>query len=89
MVFGIYSVKDNCAGFGVPIIQDNDAVAMRVFENGCSDPTSVWHSHPVDFHLCRLGSFDSESGDILSYEPKRICSATDFVIVKNKEFDDD
>lgn len=84
MIYKIYSVKDRLAGYGVIVLQDNDAVAMRAFQNGCSDPSSTWSTHPNDFSLYCLGEFDTHSGDIISYEPKFICSADDFINL-NKE----
>lgn len=80
MVYNVYSVLDVTVGYGVPIVQDNDAVAMRAFENGCSDVTSVWHTHPADFHLYCIGTFDTSSGELAPDVPRKICAATDFVV---------
>lgn len=79
MVYGVYSVYDVNVGYGVPVVQENDAVAMRTFENGCSDKRSVWYTHCSDFILQRIGSFDSATGELVCESPTRICSAADFV----------
>lgn len=79
MIYNVYSVLDVSVGYGVPVVQDNDAVAMRSFENGCSDPGSVWHTHPADFYLHRIGTFDTSTGELSSCKPARVCSALDFV----------
>lgn len=84
MIYKIYSVKDRLAGYGVIVLQDNDAVAMRAFENGCSDPSSTWSTHPSDFDLYYIGDFDTHSGEILPDGPKYLCSACDFINL-NKE----
>lgn len=85
MVYTVYSVRDLNVGFGYPIVQDNDSVAMRSFEHGCMDDTSYWHTHPSDFSLYAIGSFDSYSGDLVSFDsPRLICHATDFVFKEVK-----
>lgn len=78
MVYNIYSVLDECVGYGVPIIQDNDAVAMRAFENGCVDKSSVWYTHSADFSLHCVGTFDTSTGEISPVTPRRVCCAYDF-----------
>lgn len=79
MLYNVYSVLDVNVGYGVPIVQDNDAVAMRNFENGCTDTSSVWYTHPSDFSLMCIGSFDSSTGEISPCSIRKICSAFDFV----------
>lgn len=84
MIYGVYSVRDVNVGYGVPVTQENDAVAMRTFENGCSDKRSVWYTHCSDFHLERIGSFNTDTGELVAEPPTRICSASDFVsMMKN------
>ena len=85
MVYNVYSVLDVNVGYGVPIVQDNDAVAMRSFENGCMDKSSVWHTHSADFSLFCIGTFDTSSGEISSCAPRKICSAYDFVVIERNE----
>ena len=80
MIYNVYSVLDVNIGYGVPVVQDNDAVAMRAFENGCSDVSSVWHTHPADFHLHCIGTFDTSTGELTAEPARKICSATDFVV---------
>lgn len=79
MVYNVYSVLDVNVGYGVPIVQDNDAVAMRAFENGCVDQSSIWYTHSSDFSLWCIGSFDTDSGKLESAAPRKICNAFDFV----------
>lgn len=47
MRFGLYSVLDVNLGYGMPVVQENDAVAMRNFDNVCRDVNSVYHTHLV------------------------------------------
>ena len=40
----VYSILDVNVGYGMPVVQDNDAVAMRNFENACSDKSSIFYT---------------------------------------------
>lgn len=89
MIYGIYSVYDVNVGYGVPVTQENDAVAMRTFNNGCSDKRSVWYTHSADFCLDRIGHFDTSTGELVPEPPTRLCCASDFVnMIKRGDFDD-
>ena len=79
MLYNVYSVLDVNVGYGVPIVQDNDAVAMRSFENGCVDRSSIWHTHCSDFSLWCVGTFETSTGILEPCTPRKICSAFDFV----------
>lgn len=79
MIQNMYSILDVNVGYGMPIVQDNDAVAMRNFENAASDVTSVFHTHPSDFSLWCVGTFDTSSGELESIPQRKICNAYDFV----------
>lgn len=79
MVKTLYSILDVNVGFGMPIVQDNDAVAMRNFENACCDKSSVYATHSSDFSLWAIGTYDTDSGELESIPQRKICSAYDFV----------
>lgn len=88
MVYGVYSVLDVNMGYSVPAIQENDAVAMRLFENGCIDKHSIWYTHSSDFCLMRIGTFDTNTGELVAESPTKLCNAFDFVsTLKMKEND--
>lgn len=82
MVYSLYSVQDVCVGFGAVIMQPNDAAAMRAFAHECENTESYWHSHPADYSLWRVGSFDTVTGTVLDDTPTIVCRATDFVAGK-------
>lgn len=84
MIYGVYSVLDVNVGFGVPVVQENDAVAMRTFENGCTDKHSVWYTHSSDFSLNRIGSFDTATGELIAESPQKLCTAFDVVNMRNE-----
>jgi len=79
MVKNLYSILDVNVGYGMPLVQDNDAVAMRNFENACSDKSSIFSTHSADFSLWCVGTFDSDTGELESTPPRKICNAYDFV----------
>lgn len=62
MKLGMYAIKDAKTGFMTPTVDQNDAAALRNFEHAVNHPDSLMHSHPNDFTLCRVGSFDTDSG---------------------------
>lgn len=62
MKFGMYSIKDAKTGFMTPTVDQNDASALRNFEYAVNQPDFLLNSHPNDFALCRLASFDTDSG---------------------------
>lgn len=78
MIISIYSVNDALNGFGALSLQNNDAAAMRSFAEIFKDVYS-----PADYSLWKLGSFDSETGEIITDVPTIICRATDFVKGEN------
>ena len=79
MVKNLYSILDVNVGYGMPLVQDNDAVAMRNFENVCCDRSSVFATHSADFSLWCIGTFDTGTGELESLPARKICSAYDFV----------
>lgn len=89
MVYNLYSILDVNLGFSVPMAQENDAVAMRSFEHGCSDKSSLWHTHCSDFSLHCVGTFDTNTGEISPCPSRKVCSAFDFVgVTKGVVIDD-
>lgn len=62
MKFGMYAIKDAKTGFMTPTVDANDATALRNFEHAVNQPDSLLNSHPNDFTLCKLASFDTDVG---------------------------
>lgn len=89
MVYNVYSVLDVNVGYSAPICHDNDAVAMRFFENACSDKHSIWYTHSSDFSLMRIGTFDTGTGEFTSTPVAKVCNAFDFVSrMKGEDYND-
>jgi hypothetical protein len=62
MKLGMYAIKDAKTGFMTPTVDANDASALRNFEHAVNQPDSLLNSHPNDFSLFKLASFDTDSG---------------------------
>lgn len=60
----LYSVYDQVAGtYSNPVTARNDAVAARLFVHSVStEGESLVKSHPDDYSLVRIGSFDEVDG---------------------------
>lgn len=81
----VYSIRDNKMGsFNVPVLIENDAVAVRQFGDLISrGGDSVMSIHPEDFTLYKLGEFDSSTGKFTNLDcPSALATGSDFAIVK-------
>lgn len=65
----IYAVLDTKVGvFGQPFFQAADGAAIRDFSDAVKDgsnPNNMWHKHPEDFALYKLGEFDNLTGGVV------------------------
>ncbi len=76
----IVSVKDTAAqAFGRPVFVPTVPVAVRSFRDEINRPDSKedMASHPEDFELYELGSFDDSTGEIVVIEPRLVARAKD------------
>lgn len=64
MILGVYAMRDVHTGFLTPTVEQNDAVAMRNFQHAILSG-GVLSTHSADFALCRLGSYNSDSGELI------------------------
>lgn len=62
MKYNVYSVRDVLNGFGSPICDFNDKTAIRNFRSAFRNGSSV---DPRDYDLFRIGSFDTDSGELI------------------------
>lgn len=84
MVQLVCAVFDQAAGvFGRPIFVAALGLASRSFAdevNRVGDGNSM-NAHPQDFSLFHLGSFDDESGRLVSLEaPRRLSTASEVML---------
>ena len=62
MKFGLYSIKDAKTGFMTPVLEQNDAAALRNFSAAVNQPDSLMRQYPNDFALFKVGNFDTDDG---------------------------
>lgn len=68
MNYGLYAIKDAKSTF-FPVNADlNDSCAIRNFEHAVRQPDSLLRSHPNDYSLFRVGSYNNETGMIESFD---------------------
>lgn len=81
MEYELYVIYDAATNrYGIPMAQVNDAEAMRSFAHEALKPESIWNSHPQDFVLYKVGTYDMNYGLIQpESSPIRVCCAADFV----------
>ncbi|UPW41048.1 nonstructural protein [Sigmofec virus UA08Rod_5667] len=89
MIFRVYAMRDSLTGFANPTFEVNDAVALRNFEAAIlsSPRSSLFHHSPEDFTLHFLGTFDSDSGELVHFPVTQIASGSAIILnsVRGKE----
>lgn len=75
MILYMYAIRDMKSTWLVPSVEQNDQVAIRNFRHACMSAESVLHTHPDDFVLYRIGSYDNLIGAVSPEEPVRLVSA--------------
>ena len=76
MIYGLYAIKDAKSTF-MPCNADlNDACAIRNFEHAVRQPDSLLRSHPNDYSLFKVGTYDNVGGYIEPIDsPVMLCDA--------------
>lgn len=82
MILKAYSIKDDKVGYYAPTYEQNDKLAMRVFQSLYKDNNSMISSYPADFSLYSVGEFDTDTGKLTPCEPKFLVAASSFDFVK-------
>lgn len=77
MKFGLYCIKDAKTGFMTPVVEQNDAAALRNFSHAVNQPESIMHDCPNDFSLFRVADFDTDAGIINSLIPMLVADASE------------
>lgn len=82
MIVKLYAVVDRVSGvFDGPHKAINDAQFLRSFADAAVNTESQIGSHPEDFYVVVLGTFNDSTGEVTPEEngAKRIADALDFV----------
>lgn len=72
-LFAVYDKKAQL--YAKPFAMQNKAVALRAFGNACADPSTELFKHPADFCLHLVGTFDDETGEVLTLHSENIGEA--------------
>lgn len=65
MKYNVYAIQDELAGFLGLTLDVTDDQAIRNFEFAINKEGTMYHDFAKNFSLYRLGSYDSESGEIV------------------------
>lgn len=64
MIQGVYCIRDFKTGFLSPMVDVNDLSAKRNFEHACMRQDSLFFSHPEDYALYKIATFDTDLGKL-------------------------
>lgn len=70
MRYNAYAIFDNKAGyFNVPFFMHSQGEALRAFTDLANDRSTSVGRHPSDFVLFQVGTYETESGELLPMQP--------------------
>ncbi len=76
----IYSVYDTATGtYQKPFFAPADGLVTREFQDICTKADTPYSAHPEDYSVCRLGSFDDQTGKLT--DENNECLATGLEVV--------
>lgn len=64
MIRNLYSLKDTKSEFNLPFPDVNDFTAIRHTQNALKDKNE-FSMNPEDFQLYKIGSFNTENGELI------------------------
>lgn len=91
MIYGVYSIRDKLTGYLQPAFEVNDPSAMRNFESGilAVQRGNLLHSHPGDYDLFKVGTFDTDTGLLAPCDHVQIASGQSIFLASIKEVSSD
>ncbi|WNK14332.1 MAG: nonstructural protein [Microvirus sp.] len=83
-IYRVIAVRDRAADvFGQPVIVANLGSAIRSFGDEVNNEKSAFFGHPDDYDLWEIGSYDDESGTLVSRDKKQIAIGKEMKIAAN------
>ena len=67
-------MRDEFSGFIQPTFEMSDNIAMRNFSFAINKKDTLLYANPKHFDLYRLGSFDTETGELIPEKPCVVCT---------------
>lgn len=62
MIYQLFTVHDSAAmAYLPPIHYGSIGLALRTFKDAANDPKHAFHTHPKDYTLFHLGSFNDQT----------------------------
>ncbi len=90
MNMDLFSVFDSVAQrYLKPFFAENVASAIRAFGDVAVDPEHMFGQHPEDYALYHVGSWEGESGTLITMEPHKIASANSFIAAAGPQLEVD
>lgn len=81
MKLKIYAIRDLKTCFMTPVVEMNDPSAVRNFEHAVLEGNSLMHSHPGDYALYALGTYDNETGKLECWPaPVQVADASSILL---------
>lgn len=78
MKYPVYSVKDELTGFLSPMVDRDDATAIRAFKHAVADPSSLMFSNKSDYRLYHVADWDTDTGTMTGCDPRLVVQASSF-----------
>lgn len=79
MQYFIYVMRDQRTCYLTPTFDRNNFSATRNFESALKQSQGILHTHPEDFSLYCIGSYDDATGTITPNDPYIVCDGKSFV----------
>lgn len=77
----LYALRDVKVGFLTPTVADSDAIATRQLQNAIrAGAGTLLDTHPEDFALYCIGTYDTASGAITPILPELVVEAVSLVV---------
>lgn len=76
----VYAIRDARIGFMTPILEENDASAIRGFQNAVMAREGYFANFASEYDLYRIGQFDSDQGQFLNETPVLLCSGASVLV---------
>lgn len=85
MIFRVYSMRDELTGYIQPTFELSDNVAVRNFSFALNKKDSILYANPKHFDLYCIGEFDTDTGQLKSFEPELIVTGLSVIEKESKK----
>lgn len=86
MIYHLYAIRDVKTGFMTPVMEVNDAAAIRNFYHSVQNSEGILYTFAQDFTLFRIADFDSETAQVTPVVPiVQVAAGSDAISLVGKE----